>query len=123
MTSRLKLINSRTSLDEFDLFMNASALEAETSADKIHSVNLGRKQAVYAWIRPTDMENDQGYLRRIRVAYPSTCNWLLDETTFQEWFDPQSNVVTLPKLLWLNGKPGSGEFLHACIEQQLTLWL
>jgi hypothetical protein len=117
MMSRLELVRSRAKLDQFDLFMNACTLKEEELVAAIESENLSRRQAVYAWIKPTDMDNDQEYLRRIRVAYPGTCSWLLDDRTFQEWFDQQSNMATLPKLLWLNGKPGAGEFLRPCIPQ------
>lgn len=115
--SRLKLVDSRANLDQFDLFMNASNLKEEELIAALESENLGRRQAVYAWIKPTDMDNDQEYLTRIRVAYPGTCSWLLNDRTFQEWFDQQTNMATLPRLLWLNGKPGAGEFLRLCIRR------
>jgi hypothetical protein len=117
MRSRLDLVASRAKLDQFDFFMNASTLEEEELVAAIDSENLGRRQAVYTWIKPTDMDNDQEYLTRIRVAYPGTCSWLLEDGTFQEWFDQQSNMATLPKLMWLNGKPGAGESLQSCVPQ------
>ena len=110
MTSRLKLVENGAKWDEFDSFLNDSTLQEESLVATIDGENLSRKQAVYAWIRPTDMENEQEYLRRIRVAYPGTCSWLLDDETFQEWLQQESNIATFPKLLWLNGKPGAGKF-------------
>ena len=117
--SRFKLVGSRATLDQFDTLVSTSSLEEEISNAAMDSENLGRRNAVYTWIKPTNMENDQEYLRRIRVAYPGTCSWLLNDGTFQEWFDQQSNIAILPKLLWLNGKPGSGECLRPFILQKL----
>ncbi|CAN9258661.1 unnamed protein product [Alternaria alternata] len=111
--SRLKFVASRAELDHFDSYMNTSAFETEASVAALDSENLSRKHVVYAWIRPTDVENDQEYLRRIRVAYPGTCSWILNDMAFQEWFKHQENIVTVPNLLWLNGKPGSGKTVLA----------
>jgi hypothetical protein len=115
MMSRSKLVGSRTTLEQFHTLTTTSSREEVTSNAEIDRVNLDRRHAVYTWIKPTDMENDQEYLRRIRIAYPGTCSWLLSDMTFQEWFEDQGNTLTASNLLWLNGKPGSGELLPPCI--------
>ena len=112
MASRFDLVSSRASVSQFDSFLNVSAFQDEQLLATMESENLGRRQAVHAWLKPTDMENEQEYLARIRAAYPDTCRWLLNDSTFKEWFDPQYTITTLPKLLWLNGKPGAGESAH-----------
>ncbi|CAN9204194.1 unnamed protein product [Alternaria alternata] len=113
MTTRLKLFSSQATRDQFDSFTNTCTLEEEAFIAETNSEDLSRKHAVHAWIKPTDMENDQEYLRRIRVAYVGTCSWLLNDVTFREWIDRQSNTETIPRLLWLNGKPGSGKTVLA----------
>lgn len=120
--SRFKLVGSRATLDQFDTLVSTSSLEEEISNAAMDSENLGRRNAVYTWIKPTNMENDQEYLRRIRIGYPDTCSWLLSDTTFQEWFK-QENITTVPNLLWLNGKPGSGKLTWHCIPPKLTVRL
>ena len=115
--SRFKLVGSRATLDQFDTLVSTSSLEEEISNAAMDSENLGRRNAVYTWIKPTNMENDQEYLRRIRDAYPGTCSWLLSDMTFQEWFEHRENNLTGSNLLWLNGKPGSGESSRPCIPQ------
>ncbi|KAJ6272006.1 hypothetical protein PSV08DRAFT_408868 [Bipolaris maydis] len=115
MMSRRKLVNDRAGLDQFDSFEINSVHEEEALNDAADRENLARKHAVYAWIKPTDMENEQEYLKRIRIAYPGTCMWLLDDLAFQEWFDQHSDTVAIPKLLWLNGKPGSGKTVLASL--------
>jgi hypothetical protein len=117
MMSRFKLVSSQATLEQFDTFVTTSSREEATLNAEIDSENLGRRHAVYTWIKPTDMENDQEYLRRIRDAYPGTCSWLLSDMTFQEWFEHQENILTGSNLLWLNGKPGSGEFSRSCSAQ------
>ena len=120
MLSRLQLVRDRANSDQFDLFMVASTLKEQSSAVEMRSKSLDCRQTVYAWLRPTDMESDQEYLRRMRVEYPGTCTWLLEDETFQEWFIQQPDMAVPPKLLWLNGKPGAGKFRPPCILQKLT---
>jgi hypothetical protein len=119
MASRLDLVSSRASVSRFDVFLNDTALQDERLLATMESENLGRRQAVHAWLKPTDMEKEQDYLERIRADYPNTCHWLLDDRTFKDWFDPEYTTTTLPKLLWLNGKPGAGKFTHASTSQAL----
>lgn len=112
MASRFTLVRDRATVFRFESFQSTSILQDEQNLATVESGNLVRKQAVYAWLKPTDMENEQDYLQRIRLAYPETCQWLLEDSTFKEWFDPLCLGITLPKLLWLNGKPGAGEFIR-----------
>lgn len=109
MASRLDLVSSRASVSQFDLFLNQSSHQDEQLLHAIRSEELARSQAVYAWLKPTIMENEQYYLEKIRATSPDTCRWLLNDETFKEWFDPQYTTTTLPKLLWINGKPGAGK--------------
>ncbi|RYN55439.1 hypothetical protein AA0118_g8672 [Alternaria tenuissima] len=113
MMSRFKLVSSQATLEQLDTLVTTSSREEATLNVERDSEDLGRRHAVYTWIKPTDMENDQEYLRRIRHAYPGTCSWLLSDETFQEWFEHQESIMTGSNLLWLNGKPGSGKTVLA----------
>jgi hypothetical protein len=121
MASRLDLVSGRASVSQFDVFLNASMREDEQLLAMLESENLNRRQAVHAWLKPTDMETEQNFLVRIRAAYPDTCRWLLNDRTFKEWFDPQCTTTTLPKLLWLNGKPGAGMSTHELMVKALGI--
>ena len=112
MQSRFELIKRRATVAQFEAFDKAASLEDEEGSAASESENLARSQAVYAWLKPVDMESEQDHLVRIRRDFPSTCRWVLRDGTFQEWFDPLSSRTSLPKLLWLNGKPGAGKFTH-----------
>lgn len=109
MASHFDLVSSKASVTQFDAFLNDRSLEDERLLAAMATENLARRQAVHTWLKPTDMEQEQDYLERIRMDYPHTCRWLLDDRTFREWFDPQYTTTTLPKMLWLNGKPGAGK--------------
>jgi hypothetical protein len=108
METRLRLIGGRENTSQFDSSLIASLAGAERDLGTIENEDLKRGEAVHGWLKPTEMENEQLYLSRIRADYPDTCQWLLDDETFKEWFLPQHTNTALRKLLWLNGKPGSG---------------
>jgi hypothetical protein len=113
MESRLNLVNSRATVSHFDSLFHVSAVQDEELFATMERENLSRRQAVHAWLKPTDMESKHDFLVRIRADYPGTCRWLLDDVTFKEWFGQQYANMTLLKLLWINGKPGAGKFAHA----------
>jgi hypothetical protein len=112
MASRFDLVSSQASASQFDSFLSETAIRHQQFLATMESENLGRRQAVHAWLKPTDMEKEQDFLERLRADYPRTCRWLLEDRTFKEWFDPHYTATTLPKMLWLNGKPGAGKSLH-----------
>jgi hypothetical protein len=112
MASRLDLISSRADVSQFDSLPDISTLQDEQHFTTMGKEDLRRKQAIYGWLKPTEIENEQFHLSSIRADYPDTCQWLLDDDTFKEWFLPQYAATILPKLLWLNGKPGSGRSFY-----------
>lgn len=84
-------------------------MEGEQTRTEMDNEDLKRRQAVYTWLKFIDMENEQYHFAKIRAQYPSTGQWLIDHTTFKEWFDPR--FTTLPTLLWLHGNPGAGKYI------------
>ncbi|KAI9150828.1 Transcriptional regulator CRZ1 [Paramyrothecium foliicola] len=79
--------------------------------DEFEEEDLRRLQIVTNWIRATNVAVDQDEFLKARTEYPGTGQWLLDNTLFNEWFDPQ--YPTIPPLLWLNGIPGAGKTILA----------
>lgn len=121
MASRFDLVSSRASVSRFDCFLNESTLKDAKFDDTLQSDNLGRGQTVRAWLKPTEMENEQYHLRKIRTTSPDSCCWLLNDETFQDWFDPQGTTAPLPRLLWLDGKPGAGKSSSRYMIQALSI--
>ncbi|KAM0210011.1 hypothetical protein ACHAQI_006123 [Fusarium lateritium] len=88
---------------------------AETEGRRYH-----RHLAVDSWLRATKPDNDQYRFSKIREDYPNTGQWLLDNQSFKEWFDPR--YPTIPPLLWLNGLPGAGDLFPVPIfEAEINL--
>jgi hypothetical protein len=110
MASRLDLIVHGGNVEQIHPAQSQLALEYEQNLIGIDEEDLKRRQTVYTWLKPIDMENEQYHLKGIR----NRCSlgtmpgrWLLDHMTFKEWFDPQ--FTALPTLLWLHGHPGAGK--------------
>ena len=106
----MDLVIHRGTALQYSNFQNSCAMEDEKACTEIDNEDLKRRQAIYTWLKAIDMENEQHRFSEIRSRYPDTGHWLLDHTTFKEWFDPQ--FTTLPTLLWLHGKPGAGKYLY-----------
>ena len=113
MGCRLDLVIHRGTVLQFSDFQNSCAMEDEKTRSEIDMEDLKRRQAIYTWLKAIEMENEQHHFATIRSQYPNTGRWLLEHTTFKEWFDPQ--FTTLPTLLWLHGKPGAGKYIFARI--------
>jgi hypothetical protein len=106
MTSRLDLVIRRGTASNFNIFQNSCAREEEQIINETDNEDLKRRQVVDTWLKSVDVENQQYYFANIRAQYPGTGQWLLDHTTFKEWFDPQFAAVPT---LWLHGNPGAGK--------------
>ncbi|PVH75487.1 hypothetical protein DL98DRAFT_466362 [Cadophora sp. DSE1049] len=111
MANRLDLMTHRGTASQFATFQFSGAMEEEEIRTKLENEDLKRKQAIYTWLKAVNMQNEQDYFAKIRKEYPSTGHWLLGQTAFNEWFDPQ--FATLPPLLWLHGNPGAGKTILA----------
>lgn len=110
MASRYDLTVHGSHLLQFNTVPDVSDLSRENDLTEIDHEDSKRKKAVYAWLKPIEMENEQYHLKQARAWYPpgiSSGQWLLDHMTFKEWFDPR--FTALPTLLWLHGKPGAGK--------------
>ncbi|KAI1316482.1 hypothetical protein F5Y16DRAFT_393125 [Xylariaceae sp. FL0255] len=74
---------------------------------------LRRLREVHIWLNATNVEIDQEAHSRVRADYPETGKWLLENSSFKEWFDP--NYVTDTPLLWINGMAGAGKTFLASL--------
>jgi serine/threonine protein kinase len=79
----------------------------------VKNEDMRRAREVSNWLRSTDVETNQFHLSKIRADCPGTGRWLLNNSSFKEWFDPQ--FPTIPPLLWLNGIPGAGKTILASL--------
>jgi hypothetical protein len=108
MKRHRELVESQATVSQIREFKQSRTLEEQRHEVEVNNEELRREKDVYAWLKPTNMDNDQYYLKRLRAQYPRTGRWLMENETFKKWLDPK--FPTLPTLLWLNGQPGAGKF-------------
>jgi hypothetical protein len=106
MKRHRELVESQASLLQIREFQEARAEEERRYDKEVNNEDLRRHREVYTWLKPTNMDNDQDNLRKLRAQYPRTGQWLMKNEVFKKWLDPK--FPTLPTLLWLNGQPGAG---------------
>jgi hypothetical protein len=106
MSQNRSLIERQANLSEIEAARNARE-ESEAHMRTLNETQDHiRRQAVYQWLRAANVETDQHHFSGIRAEYPQTGKWLLALENFRHWFDPL--FPSIPPMLWLNGKPGSG---------------
>lgn len=66
-----------------------------------------RRLAVVSWLSPADSLSDHEDIFEIHQRDPENGLWLFQQPLVRDWVDPSS--LSAP-LLWINGKPGAGEF-------------
>jgi hypothetical protein len=108
MSQHRSLIERQAELSEIEEARKAREKSDANFKTIIESQAHLRRQAVYNWFRAPSVESDQHHFSGIREEYPHTGRWLLALENFKNWFDPQ--FPSIPPLLWLNGKPGTGKF-------------
>jgi hypothetical protein len=108
-----RLIESQANHSQIKVFQESRRLEDSELETKIESQSLHRLQAVNSWLKATNVEDDQYHFSKVRSDYPGTGRWLVDNTSFQDWFHPQ--YPKIPPLLWLNGMPGAGNYFSLLV--------
>ncbi|KAK0705607.1 hypothetical protein B0H67DRAFT_497495 [Lasiosphaeris hirsuta] len=48
-----------------------------------------------------------------RKQQDGSCQWLTEDPTFQAWMDDAADGNVSPKIIWLNGRPGTGKSIAA----------
>lgn len=100
------LIEKEANPSEIDTELSLTAPSSLDSQMRVE--DLTRSTIVYNWLRPANVANDQDHFSRIRSEYGDTGRWLLNNPSFQRWFDRK--FPEIPPLLWLRGIPGAGKF-------------
>ena len=104
-----RLIETRASLVEFEAVQNLRA-QAESNFRELRlSEERRRNMAVFQWLSSPDVQAAHERCLEARAWNPKSGHWVLADTSFQEWVDP---LFCSTPLLWINGKPGAGEWLR-----------
>ncbi|KFA52172.1 hypothetical protein S40293_00599 [Stachybotrys chartarum IBT 40293] len=112
-----RLIENKASLVEFEEIQNhrISAINS-FQKDKI-TQNERHRAMVLQWLSPLNIETEQERLRGIRSICKDPGRWLLEDSRFQNWFNPEFS--TRP-LLWLSGIPGAGKTILTSVVVDAT---
>lgn len=105
------LVESEASPSQIEDFHGSRRTEDHRFKSEMKDEDLRRSQAVYNWLRATNIETDQFHFSEIRKENPDAGRWLLENRSFKKWFDPRFPAI--PPLLWLNGIPGAGCYCHS----------
>ncbi|KAF5004029.1 hypothetical protein FDECE_9442 [Fusarium decemcellulare] len=104
------LIEGRASLIEFETIQNlrtsSQAYFRETREAEIRR----RRIAVLQWLASPNVEAIHERHVKARSSNPEACRWMLQDSRFQQWYDP---LYCSTPLLWINGKPGAGKSVMA----------
>ena len=77
----------------------------DQSAQKEKEYTALRQQSVLSWLKNGDSVQEEELNVQLDRCHPHTCDWLRQNTKTNAWLKhDQEN-----KVLWLKGKPGSGE--------------
>lgn len=100
------LLQSQATLAQIEEFRRTREAEDQKLNQMLEAQETQRLRDLYSWMQSPTVENDQRHFAGIRNETPSSGRWILDDTSFKEWCDP--NFPTIPALLWINGIPGAG---------------
>ncbi|KAI0157994.1 putative zinc finger protein [Hypoxylon sp. FL1284] len=110
------LVESRATSSRIEEYQENIQQSRQIEEIRFNEQNSRRVRDVLSWLRPTNVADDQAALVKAREDYPGTGKWLLGNSLFNEWFDPQFPII--PPLLWLNGIPGAGKTVLASLVVQ-----
>lgn len=115
ISRRRSLIESQANPSQIEDVHKDVQHSRQIEDSRFEAEDLSRLRIVYRWLQGTNsnVEIDQHDFSKIREEYPGTGRWLLDNTTFGEWFNPQ--FPTIPPLIWISGKPGAGKTILASL--------
>ncbi|KAI1121431.1 putative zinc finger protein [Nemania abortiva] len=111
INQRRSLIESQATPSQIEEVRGNIQQSRQIEDHELDEQNLRRIKAVHNWLSATNVDTDQDNYTKTRAEYPTTGQWLLGNTLFQEWFNPR--FPTIPPLLWLNGIPGAGKTILA----------
>jgi hypothetical protein len=74
------------------------------------SEQTSQRLDVVNWLSSTDASLDQEVFIEKQREYPGTGMWILNNSEFKAWHDPEN---PLTPMLWLHGIPGAGIASHS----------
>ncbi|KAJ5809175.1 uncharacterized protein N7503_001393 [Penicillium pulvis] len=105
------LIERHATLSQIEDSQESQRLANDRFDIMMQNEDMTRAVVVSQWLKSPHTDVDQYNFTKVRLDYPDSGKWLLDNQSFQEWFDP--SFPKIPPLLWISGIPGSGKTILA----------
>lgn len=112
LTRHRRLIETRASLVEFETVQNLRTRSEANFRELKLAEERQCRSAVFQWLSSPNVQDAHERCLEARSWNPKSGHWILAENSFQEWFDP---LYCSTPLLWINGKPGAGNFRHSIL--------
>jgi hypothetical protein len=90
-----------------DQLQRAQKKELEQLKDKEEDTRQLHLRHSISWLSIDEKIQETEYERTARRRHSNTCEWITDHHLYKSWIEDDN----LHLCLWLDGKPGSGEFL------------
>lgn len=126
---RQQRLQTNTQLSQLQEQTSRARLRAEEAFEQLSVDEVIRRRGhVVNWLSAPDALSDQDHGRAARENCPLSGTWLLKDSRYCRWNDPQSGEAPL---LWINAIPGAGRVsaratLHDADDKQespcLLLW-
>lgn len=100
------LIERHATLSQIEDSQESQRLANDRFDITMQNEDMARSVVVSQWLKSPHTDVDQYNFTKVRLDYPDSGKWLLDNQSFKEWFDP--SFPKIPPLLWVSGIPGSG---------------
>ncbi|KAJ5901293.1 hypothetical protein N7504_007286 [Penicillium tannophilum] len=105
------LIERHATLSQIEDSQESQRLANDRFDITMQNEDMARSVVVSQWLKSPHTDVDQYNFTKVRLDYPDSGKWLLDNQSFKEWFDP--SFPKIPPLLWVSGIPGSGKTILA----------
>lgn len=100
-----RAIENRVSITEFEEIRRSQSIEDRNFNETKDTRDNKRRAMIRQWLSPFDCESEQARFRNTRSICEHPGRWLLNDSQFQKWFNPDHCETPA---IWLSGIPGAG---------------
>jgi hypothetical protein len=106
IAQKARSIENRVSITQFEEIQKSRFIK-DLEFNRIKNEQDSQRRAmIRQWLSPFDCESEQIRFRNARSICKDPGRWLLHDSRFQKWFNPE-NCET--PAIWLSGIPGAGK--------------
>lgn len=98
-------IENRVSITQFEEIRKSQSIEDLEFSKLKDKQDTKRRAMIRQWLSPFDCESEQVRFRNARSICKDPGRWLLDDSQYLKWFNPEHCETPA---IWLSGIPGAG---------------